>query len=83
MNHHRSARKNAHFQVPHLCDLIYAHLWIAKLLGKEHARYVSRLIKQGKDDDTIQQQCKQLGEILKMQIDSVLTPETITKFHLI
>jgi hypothetical protein len=41
-----------------------SNLWIAERLGMGHDRSVSRLIKQGKEDETIQQQCKQLERFL-------------------
>lgn len=46
------------------CHTSASNLWIAERLGMGHDRSVSRLIKQGKDDETIQQQCKELEKML-------------------
>ena len=44
-----------------------SNIWIAERLGMGHDRSVSRLIKRGKDDDTIQKQCKALEKMLRCE----------------
>lgn len=41
-----------------------SNVWIAERLGMEYDRSVSRLIKQGKEDEHIQQQCQELEKML-------------------
>ena len=41
-----------------------SNIWIAERLGMGHVRSVSRLVKQGKDNETIQQRCKELERML-------------------
>lgn len=41
-----------------------SNIWIAVRLGMGRDRTVSRLLKQGKDDETIQKQCKNLEKML-------------------
>lgn len=43
------------------------NFWIAERLGMGHAHFVSQLIKQGKDDEAIQKQCKALEKMLPCQ----------------
>jgi hypothetical protein len=44
-----------------------SNLWIAGRLGMGHNTSVSRLIKQGKADETIQRQCKELEKMLQCE----------------
>jgi hypothetical protein len=44
-----------------------SHIWIAERLGMGHIRSVSRLIKQGKDNETIWQRRKELEKMLKCE----------------
>ncbi len=44
-----------------------SNIWVAERLGMGHDRSVSRLIKQGKDDDAIQKQCKSLEKMLSCE----------------
>jgi hypothetical protein len=44
-----------------------SNIWIAERLGMGHDRSVSRLVKQGKDNETIEQQCKELEKMLQCE----------------
>ena len=44
-----------------------SNIWIAERLGMGHDRSVSRLIKQGKDNETISQRCKELEKMLQCE----------------
>jgi len=44
-----------------------SNIWTAKRLGMGHDRSVSRLIKQGKDNETISQRWKELEKMLKCE----------------
>jgi hypothetical protein len=44
-----------------------SNIWIAERLGMGHDRPVSRLIKQGKTDETTQKQCKELEKMLQCE----------------
>ena len=44
-----------------------SNIWTAERLGMGHDRSVSRLIKQGKDNETISQRCKELEKMLKCE----------------
>ncbi len=44
-----------------------SNIWIAERLGMGHDRSVSRLMKQGKTDETTQKQCKQLEKMLQCE----------------
>jgi putative transposase len=44
-----------------------SNIWIAERLGMGHDRSVSRLIKQGKTDETTQKQCRELEKMLQCE----------------
>lgn len=44
-----------------------SNLWIAERLEMGHDKSVRRLIKQGKADETIQKQCKELEKMLRCE----------------
>lgn len=44
-----------------------SNFWIAERLGMGHDRSVSKLIKQGKEDETLQKRCQELEKMLQYE----------------